>query len=419
MSFIGTLEQFSLAAILQKIEGEAKNGVLIIKQAAQSVELSFRQGQLMCIGPVRSNKTLGDRLLQAGIISQKALQEISSTLGASLQNETLTATTLVNLGYLKQESLYVWATQEATKILQVLLSWTSGEMYFDGGLQPPSDRLLIALTVSSLVPLQTLDTPSQFAHAGTFSSVHPQTQSKFRTASAHIPQDLTIHDPSQFYGASATPSASSSIDFSEGYAMNVVRNTDALNYPIASMSMPKRLTKPLTPTYIDTAFMQPQMVLNPTDLSGLRDRNLLVQLTPEQWRLFTAADGKTTLQMACQQLVMSREQVCRVAGELVALSLVTVCLPDSWQMHDSNPFPTDLANAGLSDNYVAQTQSNNYSFPSTPIETHSQWGNGGTGATFVLGNGWVVASSPSQPLQSHELYNDSGMEYAEANGIRK
>jgi Domain of unknown function (DUF4388) len=419
MSFIGMLEQFSLAAILQKIEEEAKNGVLIIKQEAQWVELSFRQGQLMCIGPVRSNKTLGDRLLQAGVISQKAFQEISSTLGASLQNETLTAIALVNLEYLNKDSLYVWATQESKKVLKVLLSWTTGELYFDEGMQPPADRLLIALTVSSLVPRQTLDTPSQFAHAGAFSSVHSQKQSIFRTASSHIPDASTLPDSSQFYSTSATPSNLDSIDCSEGYAMNVVRNTDALNYPTASMSMSKRLNESLTPNHIDTAFMQPQMVLNPTDLSGLRNRNLLVQLTPEQWRLFTVADGKTTLQMACQQLVMSREQVCRVAGELVALSLVTVCLPDTWLMHDSNPFSQGLAKAGLSDSYVAQNQSARDSLPSTPIETHSQWGNGGTGATFVLGNGWVVASSPSQPLQSNELYNDSGMEYAEASGIRK
>jgi len=416
VSFIGKLEQFSLSTILQQIEGKAKNGVLIIKQEVHWVELSFLHGQLMCIGPVRSNKTLGDRLLQAGVISQKALQEISSTLGASLQNETRTVITLIDLGYLNQDSLYIWAAQETTKVLQVLLSWTTGEIYFDEGLQPPSYRLLIAFTVSSLVPLQTSVTPSQFAHAGAFSSMHPQKQSKFRIALSHIPDALTLHDPSQFYSASAIPSTSNLIDLSEGYATNVGRNTDALNYPTASISMTKRLTEPLAPKRIDTAFMQPHMVLNPTDLSGLRDRNLHVQITPEQWRLFTVADGKTTLQMACQQLVMSREQVCQVAGELVALRLITLCLPDSLQMHDLNMFPLDFANASLSNSYVAQAQSN--TFPSTPSETHSQWGNGGTGATFVLGNGWVVASSPSQPLQSSELYNSSKMEYAEASGAR-
>ncbi len=414
MSFIGTLEQFSLSTILQKIEGEAKNGVLIIKQEAQWVELSFRLGQLMCIGPIRSNKTLGDRLLQAGVISQKALREVSSTPGASLQNETRTAITLIDLGYLNQDRLYVWAAQEASKVLQVLLSWTTGEIYFEEGIQPPPDRLLIALTVSSLVPLQSLVPSSQSANASV-SSMHLQEQSKLRADSSPIPDALTLHDPSQFYDASASSSISNSMNL---FVTDSVRNTDALTSPAASISMPKRVTEPLTPKRINTVFMQPQMVLNPTDLSGIRDRNLCVQLTPEQWRLFTIADGKTTLQMACQQLVMSRELVCQVAGELVALSLVTVNLPVSGLTHDSTPFPRDLTHAGFSNSYVVQARDGSDFFSPPPIETHSQWGNGGTGATFVLGNGWVVASSPSQSLQSSELHNASGIEYVEASGIR-
>jgi len=414
VSFIGTLEQFSLSTILQKIEGEAKNGVLIIKQEAQWVELSFRLGQLMCIGPIRSNKTLEDRLLQAGVISQKALREVSSTPGASLQNETRTAITLIDLGYLNQDRLYVWAAQEASKVLQVLLSWTTGEIYFEEGIQPPPDRLLIALTVSSLVPLQSLVPSSQSANASV-SSMHLQEQSKLRADSSPIPDALTLHDPSQFYDASASSSILNSMNL---FVTDSVRNTDALTSPAASISMPKRVTEPLTPKRINTVFMQPQMVLNPTDLSGLRHRNLRVQLTPEQWRLFTVADGKTTLQMACQQLVMSRELVCQVAGELVALSLVTVNLPVSGLTHDSTPFPLDLTHAGFSNSYVAQARDGSDFFSPPPIETHSQWGNGGTGATFVLGNGWVVASSPSQSLQSSELHNASGIEYVEASGIR-
>src|SRR5881296_1841744 len=117
MSFIGTLGQYNLSNILQKAEAQAKTGLLIIKRDEQWVELSFRQGQLMCIGPVRSNKTLGERLLQAGVVSQKALREISSTLGASLQNETRTVITLIDLGYLNQDSLYIWAAQEASRVL--------------------------------------------------------------------------------------------------------------------------------------------------------------------------------------------------------------------------------------------------------------------------------------------------------------
>ena len=418
MSFIGTLEQFSLSTILQQIEGNAKSGLLTIKQEAQWVELSFRQGQLMCIGPIRSNKTLGDRLLQAGVISQKALREVSSTLGASLQNETRTVITCIDLGYLNQDSLYIWARQEASKVLQVLLSWNTGEIYFEEGLQPPSDRLLIALSVSSLVPLQSTDTPSQSVNTNV-SSTRVQERPKFRVASPPISDALTQHDPAQFSDASARSSTSASLSFSTGYMADAVRNTDALFSPAAPITMPKRLTEPSTPRRIDTSFMQPHMVLTPTDLSGLRNRNLRVQLTPEQWHLFTRADGKTSLQMACQLLVMSRELVCQVAGELLALGLVTVSLPDSGSTNDLAPLPLDMTNAGLSNSYVVQAHGNgsdSYSFP--PIETHSQWGNGGNGATFILGNGWVVASSLSQPLQSSDQYNAGKNVYAEAGGIR-
>ena len=417
MSFIGTLEQFNLSTILLKVEEEAKSGVLIIKQEAQWVELSIRQGQLVCIGPVRSNKTLGDRLFQAGIISQQALQEISSTLGASLQNETRTALCLIDFGYLNQESLYMWVTQEATKVLQVLLSWNRGEIYFDESLQPPADRLLIALTVSSLVPLPKVVIPLQSDNVRA-STGSVQDQAKFKTYATHVPDALTLHDPSQFFSDSVTSSSSNSIDFSEGYLADSGRNTDALYSPADPIHAPKRLTEPLTPNRINTAFMQPQMVLFPTDLSGLRDHNLRVQLTPEQWRLFTVADGKTTLQMACQQLVMSRDNVCQVAGELVALSLVSVSLPTSELKYETHSVSLDVASAGSSNNYVGQIQGSRVSFPSLPIETHSQWGNGGTGATFVLGNGWVVASTPYQPVQSSELRDSGRQEYAEASGMR-
>ena len=412
MSFIGTLEQFNLLNILQKAEAKAKTGLLIIKQEDHWVELSFRQGQLMCIGPVRSNQTLGERLLQAGVISQQAFQEVAYTLGTSQQSETRTAITLIDLGYLNQESLYNWAAKEASRVLQVLLAWTTGEIYFEEGQQPPADRLLIALSVASLLPQQLSVSTQQPFSAGVFST-HVQEQSKRSATSPTIPDALPLHDASQF----TISSISASLSLGERAVADVVRNTDALPPSSAPFSFPKRVTEPLSPRRIDTSFMQPQMVLTPTDLSGLRERNPRIQLTPEQWRLFTRADGKTSLQIACQLLVMPRELVCQVAGELIALGLVTISMPASGSTGDQFSFPQDIMSAGLSNNYLVQTNGSNYSTP-VPIETHSQWGNGGNGATFIVGGGWVVASSPSQTLQpggSHNLGNDM---YAQAGGVR-
>ena len=175
MLLIGSLEQFNLSKVLQRIEAYAKTGLLIVKQEEKWVELSFRQGLLMCIGPVRSTNTLGDRLLQAGVISQEALQEVVSVLGPSQQSETRTAITLVDLGYVNQESVYTGAAKEASRVLQVLLTWSTGEIYFEEGMQPPADRLLIALSATSLLP-QPLDaTVPQLVGAGVPSTILPST----------------------------------------------------------------------------------------------------------------------------------------------------------------------------------------------------------------------------------------------------
>jgi len=121
--------------------------------------------------------------------------------------------------------------------------------------------------------------------------------------------------------------------------------------------------------------------------------------------------------MACQQLIMSRELVCQVAGELVTLSLITLSLPTSGLVLDSRLLTPGVTNTSLAYNNIPPTPYSKDSFSSPPIETHSQWGNGGTGATFVLGNGWVVAASPSSSPQSSEAYSSRNFDYAAAGGM--
>jgi hypothetical protein len=170
------------------------------------------------------------------------------------------------------------------------------------------------------------------------------------------------------------------------------------------------------------------MVLVPKDLSSQREHNPQVSLTPEQWRLFTRADGQTSLKMMCQALAMPREQVCHIASELIALGLVTISLPASGPVNELSPVSRDYISAGLSNGYIAPGHAasveqpwsairlmadtvNQFSSPA-PIETRSQWGNGGNGATFMLGGGWVLAPSPSQSLQTSDPLQLNNRVYA-------
>ena len=416
---IGSLEQINLSIVLRRIEAYAKTGLLIVKQRENSVEFSFRQGQLMCVGPIRSMRTLGDRLLQAGVISQEAYQEVVHALGTAQKSETRTAIALIDLGYVNQESLYNWAAQEASSVLQVLLTWTTGEIYFEEGPQPPVDRLLVALSVTSLLPQQ-FSTSSPRSVSNDVSSRVVREQPKLRANAPAIPNTGKLHDASQFFDADEFTPISASSGLLEDSVADVVRNS-ALSRATVTLSPPQRVMEPIAPRPIDTSFMQPQMVLIPRDLSGVRELNPKIQVTPEQWRLFTRADGQTSLQMACQVLMMAPELVCRVAGELIALGLVTIGMPGAGSVNERVPMPKSFIYADLGNSYVAPANdlgSNPYAPGPVPIETQSQWGNGGNGASFVLGGGWVVSVSPSDPLQPSGPLSLSNKVYAQPSGKR-
>lgn len=412
VSFIGSLDQFDLSIILQRIESFKKTGLLVVKQGERKVELSFRYGQLLCIGPVRPDFSLGERLLQAGVISREAYEEVVFTLGAEHYREVGAALALIDLGHVNQQSLFHWASAEASQVIEALLSWTDGDIYFEENRQPPADRLLIALPLSAMLPEQNAEVVAE--PVGVASAEHRSFAGANRSSISDSP---TMHGTSPLFDDSTTVSAFSAALFSSMASMpGAERNTDELaRSSVGSLMPPQRVIAPVTPASVNTAYMQPQMVLTPIDLSAYREQNPQVQLTPDQWRLFTRADGQTTLQMAAQELGMSREQVCQVAGELVALRLVALSLPTYSTVNEMSPVSREYMRAGLSNGMmvpgfaVSPAQPLDALMPTTnsdgqfsapyPIETHSQWGNGGNGATFVLGNGWVVTSSPSQPSQ--------------------
>jgi hypothetical protein len=191
--------------------------------------------------------------------------------------------------------------------------------------------------------------------------------------------------------------------------------------PVSSIR-PVRVTNPVPPKRIDISFMQPDMLLVPANLSTFREQNPQVQITPDQWRILTCVDGQTTLKAACQMLTMSPEQLCQVAGELMAEQLLRVSWPDQTQMNESH----EQAISGLSNGYQApayaagaMSSSGQLSdaqlqlSSSLSFETESQWGNGGNGATFVPGRGWITAPQPLQPLQSNGSLANSAVLYTQ------
>lgn len=432
MSFITSLEQLHLPEVLQRIEAHSKTGLLIIKQDAQWVEFYFRNGRLMCIGPVRADSPLEKRLLQAGVISPQALHDALQVIGMPLPGETRLVITLMDLGYTSREDLRAWATREATDVLQVLLQWHKGEIRFEDDVQPQNDQLLVALSPTTLLA----------------SCTSPATESALATSAARLPiSQIAQSQPQLAFSTSAPafvptpPAVPSYISASQ----LLVGTPDAPNFadvqsapesPLPSADVlfeanqftspnttlpaqPAWVTIPVASPSIDTSFMRPEMVLVPVDVSSLRDQNPPFQLTPDQWRLLTRVDGQTSLQMMCQALVWPSDFVCRVAGELIAQGLLRIITPVAQTPFEFSPVSRDMITAGLGNGYVspgaaatmpqpwaaispttdALPPSFAVSASGVPFETVSQWGNGGNGATFVPGRGWVTGPQPIQQAQ--------------------
>jgi hypothetical protein len=176
---------------------------------------------------------------------------------------------------------------------------------------------------------------------------------------------------------------------------------------------PQVVPNPIPPARIDTSFMTPELVLVPVDLSSLRERNPQVQLTPDQWRLFSLIDGSTSLQNLCQALMAPGDLVCMLAGELMAIGLVMPLNQSAGMFNPlaltgmNNPSPVQQYNVGMPSWAPPSQQSGPMSMASAqPIETQSQWGNGNNGATFMVGGGWIHSSQAgmSQPGQYSGIY---------------
>ncbi len=425
MSLIGQLEQLNLSLVLQGIETYAKTGLLVVKQEVQWIELYFRDGRLVCIGPTRPDLTLGDRLIQAGVISPAALQSALIAVGVAQPSETRLALALMDLGHVSHEGMRAWAMNEASRVIQILHTWQSGGIFFEDGTQPPAERLLVALSPASLLP-PTPAVAERAQHQQNEQSNAPsQIRQERRETIVPPPQSAPQLNAAQIMMETPPSDASSSSLAPSFSTVNMFSNADA--HALPPLSQATRINQPQPPMRIDTSFMRPEMVLKPLDLSALRERSPQLQITPDQWRVLTRVDGRTTLQVACQELGMPADLLCQVAGELIALGLIHVAMPQTSANQLAPGSPGPISN-GSNNGYLAQGYAANSlpagvatppSFGSTgPFETKSQWGNGGTGATFVPGHGWVANPQPMQPLQvGAPLYTTNGV-YAPAGSGR-
>jgi hypothetical protein len=250
-------------------------------------------------------------------------------------SEMRLALTLIDLGYVDHETLRSWAEQQAIGVLQLLFMWSTGEISFEEHIAPPAHRLVVALSITSL--LASSVNASMSSHAENevsvpISAMPGAVQEQTKSAvSIDLSDAPTLYERALFF-PEVSPAIASPV--TQRMRLPQIELADTVSLAV-HVSLPKRIPSapqqqvmlPRVSGLIDTSFMQSDMVLVPADLSGLSEQNPRITLTPEQWQILARADSQTSLQMVCQVLGWRPEIVCRVAGELIAEGLLHVVPP--------------------------------------------------------------------------------------------
>ena len=151
MLHIGNLEQLQLLNLLERIQSHHKTGKIIVTFGEMQEELYIEQGRVVAVSSPDDKEPLLRRLIHSEVVSPSDLQQIPANIGQIISQSSSVsgkrysdgqvAKVLLKLGIVSSEQLTIWVQQENTQALQKLLKQSTGQVYFEEGVQLPPDHL--------------------------------------------------------------------------------------------------------------------------------------------------------------------------------------------------------------------------------------------------------------------------------------
>ena len=144
MALEGNLRDFSLEHVFQLINTGKKTGTLHIVRASGGAEafVYFRQGRIFGAVSNFNRKPIGERLVQAGQITQDELEGALDNQKNGKQRRKL-GQILVAEGLLTTDILKRFVREQIQSTVFDLLPWEEGEFQFDSELPPVEDMGLL------------------------------------------------------------------------------------------------------------------------------------------------------------------------------------------------------------------------------------------------------------------------------------
>ena len=130
MSFVGRLDQFPLADLLQIVASNQKTGKLHLTRSDAEGIIVFRDGQIVYASSSAARETLGHLLLCGGFVDPDQLAEALETQHSE-ESEKRLGTILIDTGMITSEDLERVLRQQLEKVLIEFMNWDQGFFKFD------------------------------------------------------------------------------------------------------------------------------------------------------------------------------------------------------------------------------------------------------------------------------------------------
>jgi hypothetical protein len=150
MPLKGSLRDFSLPDLFQLIHFGKKNGTLNITNGDTKGYVCFRNGNVFFATHNWKRSPLGQRLIEAGMVSEEQIDEALDLQKTTRKGQRL-GNILVELGYLSRESLEVFVEEQIRDAVFHMLRWTEGDFDFDPNQIFPEEDIGLSMSTEDLI----------------------------------------------------------------------------------------------------------------------------------------------------------------------------------------------------------------------------------------------------------------------------
>lgn len=139
MALKGSLKEFNISEIFQFLSFSHKTGVLKIV-SEETGHIYFKNGEGYYATSTKYNKPLGQRMVEAGLISQEDLQAALESQKKK-SNEIRIGRVLLEMKLVNEKALEEFIKEQIWDAFLDILSWEKGEFEFDVGKVPPGEDI--------------------------------------------------------------------------------------------------------------------------------------------------------------------------------------------------------------------------------------------------------------------------------------